>query len=200
MTRFELWDDLIQATTSGALDWSNVPLEQEQKAYTLGLAYAAKNDQASLAEQIAALRKQSGAGAKAALAELEGLELLARGRVGPAFDYFARATSMRPVALARAHLAARNFGFAESTARQAVFKSPNQVPPLAALVEILHAAGKETEARETYQLLEPLAQGRPRSAGFLQAGERRLPRKGRGDVDQPSAAAGQCRRHRSCHY
>ena len=57
LTRYELWDDLIEATTSGALDWSNIPFEQEQKAYTLGLAYAAKNDQAKLAEQIEALRE-----------------------------------------------------------------------------------------------------------------------------------------------
>ena len=64
---------------------------------------------------------------------------------------------MRPEALARAHLAARNFGFAESTARQAVEKNPNQVPALAAQVEILHAVGKDKEAREAYQTLEPLA-------------------------------------------
>jgi peroxiredoxin len=157
LTRYELWDDLIQATTSGALDWSNIAHEQEQKAYTLGLAYAAKHDQAKLDEQIAALKKQSSASAKIALAELEGLDLLARGDIGPAFDQFAKATTMRPEALARAHLAARNFGFAESTARQAVEKSPNQVPALAAQVEILHMVGKEKEAREAYKSLEPLA-------------------------------------------
>ena len=157
LTRYELWDDLIQATTSGALDWSNIPSEQEQKAYTLGLAYAAKNDQAKLAEQIAALKKMSGSGAKTALAELEGLQLLARGDVGSAFEQFAKATSMRPESLARAHLVARNYGFAESTARQAVEKNPNQVPALAAQVEILHAAGKEKEAREAYKTLEALA-------------------------------------------
>ena len=157
LTRYELWDDLIEATTSGALDWSNIPLEQEQKAYTLGLAYAAKNDQAKLAEQIEALKKLTSAGAKAALAELEGLPASGPGEIGPAFDQFAKATSMRPEALARAHLAARNYGFAESTARQAVAKNPNQVAPLAALVEILHAAGKEKEARDAYRTLEPLA-------------------------------------------
>ena len=64
---------------------------------------------------------------------------------------------MRPEALARAHLAARNYGFAESIARKAVDKNPNQVPPLAALVEILHAAGKDKEAREAYRKLEPMA-------------------------------------------
>jgi peroxiredoxin len=64
---------------------------------------------------------------------------------------------MRPEELARAHLAARNYGFAESTAREAVAKNPNQVAPLAAQVEILHAAGKDKEARDAYRLLEPLA-------------------------------------------
>ena len=157
MTRYELWDELIEATTSGALDWSNVPLEQEQKAYTLGLAYAAKNNQAKLAEQIAALKKLSGGAAKAAIAELEGLQLLAKGEIGPAFEQFAKATSMRPEALARAHLAARNYGFAESTARQAALKNPNQVPALAAQVEILVASGKDKEAREAYRSLERLA-------------------------------------------
>src|SRR2546430_2689086 len=53
--------------------------------------------------------------------------------------------------------AARNYGFAESVARSAVEKQPNQVPPLAALVEILHATGKTKEAREAYQKLAPLA-------------------------------------------
>jgi len=157
LTRYELWDELIEATTSGALDWSNIPFEQEQKAHTLGLAYAAKNDPAKLAGQVQILGKLSGPGAKAAQAELEGLQLLARGEIGPAFERFGKATSMRPEALARAHLAARNYGFAESTARQAVATSPNQVAPLAAQVEILHAAGKDKEARDAYRLLEPIA-------------------------------------------
>ena len=56
LARYELWDDLIAATDSGALDWSDVPLERKEKAYTLGLAYAAKGDQAKLAEQIDALK------------------------------------------------------------------------------------------------------------------------------------------------
>jgi peroxiredoxin len=175
LTRYELWDDLIAANTSGALDWSDIPIERREKAYTLGLAYAAKGDQARLAEQIAALkavpaaesRPAAAAAKKAApandsaaqgkLAELEGYQLLVRGDVIAAFDRFAKATAMRPEALARAHLAARNFGFAEGTARSAVAKQPNQVPPLAALVEILHAVGKDDEARKAFRTLEPLA-------------------------------------------
>ncbi len=157
LTRYELWDALIEATVSRALDWSDIPLEREQKAYTLGLAYAAKNDRAKLAEQIELLRKQTSASARSALAELEGLQLLAKGDVGPAFEHFAKATAMRPEALARAHLAARNYGFAESNARQAVEKNPNQVAVLAAQVEILQACGKQKEAQAAYRALEPLA-------------------------------------------
>ena len=195
LTRYELWEELIDATTSGALDWSNVPVEQEQKAYTLGLAYAARNDQAKLADQIAALKKQSSAGAKTALAELEGLQLLARGEIGPAFDQFAKATSMRPEALARAHLAARNYGFAESTARQAARKSPNQVPVLAAQVEILHACGKEKEAREAFRSLEPLARWADRDLPVFRRLETVISRwKAEGtwtsSTSQPANAAG----------
>ncbi len=96
LVRYELWDELIDATTKGSLDWSNVSGEQEQKAYTLGLAYAAKNDQAKLAQQIDSLKKLTGTEAKAARAELEGHQLLQRGEIGPAFEQFAKATSMRP--------------------------------------------------------------------------------------------------------
>ena len=64
---------------------------------------------------------------------------------------------MRPEALARAHLSARNFGFAESVAKEAVAKNPDQLPPLAAQVEILHAVGKIKEAQEAYRKLAPLA-------------------------------------------
>ena len=31
LIRYELWDDLIAATTSGALDWSDIPLEQKRE-------------------------------------------------------------------------------------------------------------------------------------------------------------------------
>ncbi len=157
LTRYELWDDLIEATNSGALDWSNIPMEQKEKAYTLGQAYAAKNDSKKLAEQVEVLKKLTLPAAKSALAELEGYQLLARGEVGPAFEQFAKASTMRPEALARAHLLARNYGFAESTARKGVDQNPNLVAPMAALVEILIAAGKENEARDAYRRLVPIA-------------------------------------------
>jgi peroxiredoxin/tetratricopeptide (TPR) repeat protein len=170
LTRYELWDDLIAATISGALDWSNIPLERKERAYTLGLAYAAKGDAEKLAEQIAALKAVPNAAKDyaAAIAELEGYQLLAKGDVGPAFEHFAKATGMRSEALARAHLTARNFGFAESTAKDAVSKQPNQVPPLAAQVEILHACGKIKAAQEAYRKLEPLARHADRDLPVFQ--------------------------------
>jgi peroxiredoxin len=175
LTRYELWDDLIAATTSGALDWSDIPAERREKAYTLGLAYAAKGDKAKLSEQAEALKAlaadeakkatpkgsgpaPSGGGAvQAALAELEGHQLLAKGDYDLAFEKFAKATAMRPEALARAHLSARNYGLAESAAKRAVEKQPEQVPPLAAQVEVLQAVGKVKEAQEAYRKLRPLA-------------------------------------------
>ena len=57
LVRYEMWDDLIEATTSGAIDWTNIPQEQVQRAHTLGLAYAAKEDAKHLAEQVEALKK-----------------------------------------------------------------------------------------------------------------------------------------------
>ncbi len=75
---------------------------------------------------------------------------------------------MRPEALARAHLKARNLGFAEGTARQAVEKQPNQVVPLAALVEILHAVGKDDEARKEYAKLQVTARAADRDVPVFQ--------------------------------
>jgi peroxiredoxin/Tfp pilus assembly protein PilF len=180
LTRYELWDDLIAATVSGALDWSSITIERTFKAFTLGQAYAAKHNSQKLTEQIEILKKLGAEEAKSnkpatdrggsqypwdlaspetksALAELQGYELLAKGEIGPAFDSFTKASSMRTESLARAHLAARNFGFAETTARKAVDQNPEQVPPLAALVEILHACGKDKDAQDAYRKLEPLA-------------------------------------------
>ena len=209
LIRYELWDDLIAATTSGALDWADIPAEKAQKAYSLGLAYAAKGDQAKLAEQIAALKATpegrrgrregppppvapASATAKPAIvtsqpippasptapaapapatpppplpspgpnaaliAELEGHEFLAKGEALKALESFAKAKQMSPEALAHAHLAARNFGFAEAPARAAVDQKPNQFVPLATLVEVLHANSKDPEAKETYNKLEPM--------------------------------------------
>jgi peroxiredoxin len=187
LTRYELWDELIAATKSRALDWSEIDLERQERAYRLGQAYAGLQDRAHLTEQIDALKalaaeqakkaasKNAGSAKaatksegsrtpwdlsspalKSALAELEGQRHLLQGEIGPAFEKFAQATSMRPEALARAHLTARNYGFAETTARQAVEKQENQLPPLAALVEILHAVGKDQDARDASKKLEPL--------------------------------------------
>ncbi len=168
LVRYELWDELINSNASGILDWSDIPLERKERAYSLGLAYAAKGDQAKLAEQIAALKAIKGLDVTGALAELEGHQHLLKGEVGPAFDRFAKASSIRPEALARAHLKARNFGFAESTAASAVEKQPKQVAPLAAQVEILEACGKIKEAQDAYKKLAPLASSADRDTPVFQ--------------------------------
>ncbi len=178
LTRYELWDDLISAGTSGLLDWSDLPIERRERALSLGLAYAAKGDQAKLAEQVAALKalgaeemktangrprgnnsanEQGNPETRSAIAELEGYQELAKGQIAEAFDRFTKATSMRPEALARAHLAARNYGLAEGVAKKAIESQPNQFAPLAALVEIQHAVGNDKGARESYAKLAPLA-------------------------------------------
>jgi peroxiredoxin len=172
LTRYELWDDLIAATNAGDLDWSDVPAERRERAYTLGLACAAKGDRDMLAQQVDALKgmvadeakkapktgpASTNSATQTALAELEGYQALASGDYDLAFERFARASSMRPEALARAHLAARNFGFAESAAKKAVAKQPEQVAPLAAEVEILQAVGKVKDAQAAYRKLLPLA-------------------------------------------
>ena len=168
LAKFELWDALIAATNAGDLDWSDQPVEKVERAYTLGLAHAGKADQAGLAAQAEALRAlakpksdkekdPAGGQAAAPLAELEGQLALLKGDVAAACDLFAKATRMRPEALARAQLAARNFGLAEAAARAAVAKQPGQVAPLAAAVEILAACGKADAAKALYRDLRPLA-------------------------------------------
>ena len=193
MEKFELWDDLIAATESGALDWSDIPLEQKEKHHALGLAYAAKGDMARLDAEIAALRamaakevpkaglakpgappappapsgRSAPPGLDSAVAELEGWQLNAKGDYVAALEKFAKATAMRPESLARAHLAARNFGLAEAAAKKAVAAGANQVVPLATLVEVLHAAAKDKEAQDACKTLAPLARQADRDTAIF---------------------------------
>ena len=177
LVKFEFWDALIAATLSGNLDWSDGPAEKVERAYSLGLAHAALKNQGGLDGQVDALRGLlKGPKDKdkdkdkdqdkdpypdlvaGPLAELEGHQHLLRGDLAAAFESFGKATRMRPEALARAHLAARNFGLAESWAKSAVSRQPNQVAPLAAKVEVLAGCGKLDEAKAAYRdLRKPAA-------------------------------------------
>lgn len=164
---FELWDDLLAADSSGALDWSDEPAERVQEHRALGLAAAARGDTARLDERIAALEamvpeEQEGddaeakkddrtpPGLDAALAELRGHRRLIAGEHDLAFEQFDKASSMRPEALARLLLAAGRTDQAVAKAREAVEKARDEVAPLAGLVEILAATGHIDESRETY--------------------------------------------------
>ena len=186
LAKFELWDDLIAATESGTMDWSDVRQEKAERAYFLGLAHAAQGDKAKLAKQVEALRallpapnpetpkadrpKETPAtpkpppGPESELAELEGYRKLLDDDVAGAFESFGKAKKMRGEALARAHVRARNFGFAPGVARKAAEDNANQVVPLAAYVEVLAACGKTDEAREQYRKLDALARDADRDA------------------------------------
>ena len=89
------------------------------------------------------------------------------GDVAGAFDSFSKATRMRGESLARAHLKARNFGYAEVEAKKAADAHPNELPPLAAYVEILNLCGKEKEAQAAYRKLEPMLKGADADAPVL---------------------------------
>ncbi|WP_152050940.1 redoxin domain-containing protein [Tautonia marina] len=184
---FERWDDLLDATASGALDWSDEPIEQLKQAHSLGLAHAARGDLNALDEQIAALKallppsEESSDEAKAdeakaddeskdkpkpapklpgldsAIAELEGHRHLLAGETEAAFESFGNANGMRRESLARLLLAAGRTDEAVAKAKQAVDRARNEVAPLAAQVEILAAAGQVDEARAAYLSLREIA-------------------------------------------
>jgi peroxiredoxin len=221
LARYELWDDLITAAETGSLDWSDIPFEQTERAYMLGLAHAAKGDLKKLQEQLLTLRKQSAEATpapalpppgsttppaappassapppapnssnqaaantnptqappppapprqkpEAEIAELEGYEKLLQNDVAGAFERFAKASRMRPEALARAHLKARNFGLAEAAARKAVDSNPDQLPPLACLVETLAACDQTAQAQDAFAKLAPLALHADRDLPIMQ--------------------------------
>jgi peroxiredoxin/tetratricopeptide (TPR) repeat protein len=178
LEKYELWDDLIAAATSGTLDWADIPAEQVARHHALGLAFAAKGDAAKLATEIAALRaiveketpkpdpkaaanpqpaRSTNSAAATALAELEGYQLNTKGDYAAALERFSKATSMRPEALARAHLAAKNFGLAEAAAKKAVEGGPGQFLPAATFVDVLNVSGKPQEALKACETLAPLA-------------------------------------------
>jgi peroxiredoxin len=169
--KYELWDDLINDVKNGLLDYSDVPAEKRMKWQALGQAAFAKNDKALLSQQIAEAKgvidaenkKEEKARDKTLLSsaesvtnELQGYSDLLAGNVGPAFEKFAKA-GMRSDRLALLHLAARNYGFAESEAKKASDQARNQYQPMAQYVEILEKIGKTDKAREAYGKLVPLA-------------------------------------------
>jgi len=169
--KYELWDDLIRDVETGLLDFSEVPQERRMRWQALGQAAWAKGDKALLGKQIAAAKavvdeqekkpekdrdKALVSATQNVVTELQGYSDLLSGDVGPAFEKFGR-VGIRAEKLAKLHLAARNFGFAETEARKAFEQSKNQYQPLAQYVEILELVGKTGKAQEAYAKLVPLA-------------------------------------------
>jgi peroxiredoxin len=74
---------------------------------------------------------------------------------------------MRKEALARAMVKAGRLEKAVEVARKNATDHPSEIPPLATLVEVLHAAGQEAEAQEHYRALLPLIRGAEADAPIL---------------------------------
>jgi peroxiredoxin/tetratricopeptide (TPR) repeat protein len=96
-------------------------------------------------------------GVPSALAELEGYLAILDEQPDEALKKFEKATSLRPELKARAQLRAGQAEKAVATAKAAVERNVNQLPPLACLVEMYAAAGQTKEARDAYSRLRPLA-------------------------------------------
>jgi peroxiredoxin/tetratricopeptide (TPR) repeat protein len=173
LVRYELWDDLIDATNSGDLDWSDLPAEQRDKHYNLGIAYAWKGDNSNARAQVDALKamapreekaeekkdeqkdgkRERTIDTKSQVAEIEAIVLLNEGKTDEALKRLDDANSMRPEAKARFQLRAGKSELALSNINKTVSSHTNEVPPLACQVELLHAAGKDAEAKDAYARL-----------------------------------------------
>ena len=106
-----------------------------------------------------ALRAHSGrlAPVEAAVAELRGLDALARGEKDQARELFARAGDIPKDRLARHYLALGDTDRAEKTAREDANGNETQVFRLANLADILRRCGKAPEAAAEFQKLRGVA-------------------------------------------
>ncbi len=122
-----------------------------------------KKSDADVAKAMAdALAKHSSAikSLEDTLSELNGYAALAAGDAAAAkaaFEKVKDVSAIRRDHLARAFSLAGDHAQAETLARKAVADGPQQVYPLAVLVEVLHRAGKKPEAQTELTKLRPLA-------------------------------------------
>ncbi len=94
------------------------------------------------------------------LAELNGYAAMAANDPTQARAEFEKVKEVKEIRkdhLARAFSLSGDHAQAEKLAREAVEKGPGEVYPLAVLVEVLHRAGKKTEAQAEFVKLRPLA-------------------------------------------
>jgi peroxiredoxin len=95
--------------------------------------------------------------AEDALRELRGYAALLAGDGKAALALFGKVRGLDKTTLSRLHRRAGEPARAEELARQAVKASPNEMLPLANLVEVLHGAGKAKEAAEQFDRLRRVA-------------------------------------------
>jgi peroxiredoxin len=101
-------------------------------------------------------RRPREASAETALNELKGCAAQLAGNPKEALELFKKVPGLSKERLARAHLLAGDKAKAEELAKQAA-AAPDEVVPLAAYVEVLHACGKTREAGEAFARLRKLS-------------------------------------------
>jgi len=181
LTRWELWDQLLDRSTT-ILAPSGNDDDEVKRLRALGAAYFAKNDAESgricIAGLEVLLRKATGKPApekdekddkkkeegkkssekktksiENALSELRGL---AEPDPKAALDHFAKCEDLPKETLARAQLRAGDKEKAEKTAKQAAEAAEGQALPGLAYVELLLELGKRREAEDAWKKLAPI--------------------------------------------
>ena len=168
LSRYELWDDLIAATTSARSTGRTSRSSVRRKLTPWARPTRPANDQQKPGQADRGdPQDRWSPRRKAGLAELEGYALLAKDESAGAFEQFAKARSMRTEALARAHLAARNYRIRrERRAAGRGADSPIRFrpsPPWSRSSTPRQGQG----SREAYRRLEPLARWADRDLPVL---------------------------------
>lgn len=138
-------------------------LADREAARDDAVAEAAANGELS-GDELEKARKKAGrpfssdiGAVEKALKELRGHQALVDGDAEAALKLFEEAGGVEEELLVRVELAAGRTGEASERAAENAEDHPNEVIPLATLVETLWAAGKEEEARERFQNLRTVA-------------------------------------------
>ena len=204
LSRFEMWDELLQLSGSSYLETQEEVKEQARRARMIGEAHFRKGSKELGVAQLAAVRellqKEKDAQVKAeseaetkvrgekkddpnlqklvddekkkaakpyeeknrelqkAIDELEGHEAILAGDFKKGGELLKKAGGVEPTYLTWVRFKAGEKEEAEKSAREHVRNNRNETLPLAALVEILWAAGKPLEAAKEFNQLRELSQ------------------------------------------
>ncbi len=204
LSRFEMWDELLQLSGTSYLETQEDVKDQARRARMIGEAYFRKGSKdlgiAQLTVVRELLQKEKEAQAKAeseaeakirgekkddpnlqklvddekkkavkpfeektrelqkAVDELEGHEAILAGDMKKGWDLLKKAGGVEPTYLTWLRFKVGEKEEAEKSARDHVRNNKNETLPLAALVEILWAAGKPLDAAKEFNQLRELSQ------------------------------------------